>query len=68
MRALLSSFGHIIKDINFFAGSLVNHSFSHTMRQVNSFAHTLAKRARLSLPLIVWMKFVPLEIVNFSVF
>ena len=62
------SFGHIIKDINFFAGSLVNHYFSHTRRQGNSFAHALAKRVRLSFPLIVWMKFVPLEIVNFFVF
>ena len=65
---MVKIFPIIIKDIKFIIGSLANHSFSHTRRQGNSFAHALAKRVRLSFPLIVWMKFVPLEIVNFFVF
>ena len=48
--------GHIVKDIVSIASFLRIHSFSHTRRQGNSIAHALAKRTRLSFPLLVWMK------------
>ena len=47
--------------------SLRTFSFSHTRRQGNSVAHALAKRARGSLPLLVWMEHVPLDVYEFVV-
>ena len=37
-------------------------SFSHVRWQSNGAAHALARRARKSSPLSVWMEFVPLDI------
>ena len=54
-----SSFGHLIKDTLFFFPVLYNHFFSHIVRQCNVVAHTLTWRAKLFLPLLIWMEFVP---------
>ena len=53
-----SSFGHIIKDCNSIMASLRSCSFSHVRRQSNGVAHALARRARISSPLSVWMESV----------
>ena len=37
---------------------------SHVCRQGNALADALAKRARLSSPLLVWMESIPLELYN----
>ncbi|XP_075667271.1 uncharacterized protein LOC142636863 [Castanea sativa] len=64
-RLLLHSpCGHIIQDILLFAISLQSFSFSHVCRQGNALADALAKRARLSYPLLVWMESVPLDLYN----
>lgn len=54
-----SALGHIIKDTRSIASSLRAHSFSCIRRQGNTIAHALAKRARTSTPLLIWMKFIP---------
>ena len=54
-----SCISHIIKDCKSISGFFQTCSFSHTRRQGNSMAHALAKRARKSSPLLVWMEFVP---------
>ncbi|XP_075645607.1 uncharacterized protein LOC142616693 [Castanea sativa] len=55
--------GHIIKDTLSYVSLLQSYSFSHVNRQGNAvahaLAHALAQRARLSLPLQVWMESVP---------
>ena len=60
-----SSFGHIVEDTKSIASSLVNFSFSHTRRQGNFVAHALARRARLSCRLLVWMESLPLDVSKF---
>jgi len=57
-----SGIGHIIKDCKSISGFLQTCSFSHTRRQGNYVAHALAKRARMSSPLLVWMEYVPPDI------
>ncbi|KAL0015374.1 hypothetical protein SO802_002443 [Lithocarpus litseifolius] len=57
-----SSFGHIIKDCKSIMASLRSCSFSHVRRQGNGVAHALAKRAKNSYPLLVWMEAVPPDI------
>ena len=58
-----SSFGHIIKDINFFASTFKSLSFSHTCRLGNKVAHRLARSA-CNFPLFhAWMEDIPLDIV-----
>ena len=42
-------------------------SFSHTRRQGNCVAHSLAKRVRVSLSLLVWMEYVLPDIYEFFV-
>ncbi|XP_075633589.1 uncharacterized protein LOC142606070 [Castanea sativa] len=61
---LHSSCGHIIQDILLFASSFQSFSFSHVYRQGSALADALAKRARLSYPLVVWMESVPLDLYN----
>ena len=62
-RLLLhSSCGHIIHDILLFSHSFQSFSFSYVCRQDNALADALAKRARLSSPLLVWMESVPLDL------
>ena len=57
-----SSIGHIIKDCKSVSDFLQTCSFSHTRRQGNRVAHALAKRARMSSPLLVWMESIPPDI------
>ena len=53
------SFGHIIKDINFFASAFRCLSFSHTRRIGNIVAHRLARSA-CNFPLFhAWMEDIP---------
>ena len=54
-----TSIGHIIKDCNFSRCLFQTCSFSHVRRQGNGVAHALARRARMSFPLTVWMELVP---------
>ena len=64
-RLLLhSSCGHIIHDILLFSQSFQSFSFSHVCREGNALADALAKRARLSSPLLVWMESVPPDLYN----
>ena len=53
---------HIVKDCKSIMGFFQTYSFSHVRRQSNTAAHALAKRARKSSPLSVWMEFVPPDI------
>ena len=55
---------HLVKDFRFIAGSLGTFSLSHTRRQGNNIAHALARRARSSFPLLVWMEDVPPNILH----
>ena len=59
--------GQFIKDIISIASTLRFHSFSHTRRQSNFVAYALAKRVRLSFPLLVWMESVLPNIFQFVV-
>ena len=54
-----SCIGHIIKDCKSISGLFQAHFFSHTRRYGNTVAHALAKRARNSFLLLVWMESVP---------
>ena len=53
-----SSIGHIVKDCMSLMGCFQTCSFSHVRRQSNGVAHALARRARNSSPLSVWMESV----------
>nr|POF06673.1 hypothetical protein CFP56_29261 [Quercus suber] len=57
-----SSIGHIVKDCKSLMGCFQSCSFSHVRRQSNGVAHALARRARMSSPLSVWMESVPPDI------
>ena len=64
-RLLLhSSCGHIIQVILLFASSLQSFSFSHVCSQGNALPDALAKRAKFSCLLLVWMESVPLDLYN----
>lgn len=52
-----SAIGHFIKDVVSIASILRTHSFAHARWQDNFVAYVLAKRARLSFPLLVWCLF-----------
>ena len=62
---LHSSIGYLLKDTMSYVSSLQSFSFSHVGRHSNSVAHALAKRARLSFPIVVWMESVPPDINSF---
>ena len=57
-----SSIGQFVKDIMSIVGSLRTFSFSHTGWRVNCLAHVLAKKARVSFPILVWMEHVPTDV------
>ena len=57
-----SNIGHIIKDCKALKGEFQTCSFSHVRRQGNGVTHALARRARMSFPLYVWMESVPADI------
>ena len=57
-----SCIGHIIKDCKSLMGCFQTCSFSHVRQQSNRVAHALARRARKSSPLSVWMESVPPDI------
>ena len=59
-----SSCGHIIHDILLFASSFQSFSFSYVCKQGNALADALAKRVRLSCPLLVWMDSIPPNLYN----
>ena len=60
--SIRSSIGHIVKDYKSLMGLFQTCTFSHVRWQSNGVAHALARRARNSSPLSVWMKSVPLDI------
>ena len=60
--------GHLVQDIMSSVSTLQYSSFSHTRRQGNVLAHALARRARLSFPVLVWMNSVPSDIHRIFVF
>ncbi|XP_075674727.1 uncharacterized protein LOC142643889 [Castanea sativa] len=53
-----SSIWHIVKDCKSLMGSFQTCSFSHVRQQSNGVAHALARRARKSSQLTVWMESV----------
>ncbi|KAK9985036.1 hypothetical protein SO802_034561 [Lithocarpus litseifolius] len=57
-----SSIGHIVKNCKSLMGLFQTYTFSHVRRQINSVAHALARRAKNSSPLFVWMESVPSDI------
>ena len=59
-----SSCGHIIHDISLFVNSFQSFSLSHVCRQGNALANALAKRARLSCPIVVWKESIPPDLYN----
>ena len=58
------SFGHIVKDINFFASAFRGLSFSHTHWLRNRVAHRLARSACKFPQFHSWMEDIPLDIVS----
>ena len=54
-----SCIGHIIKDCKSLMGCFQTCSFSHVRRQSNGVTRALARRARKSSPLSIWMESVP---------
>ncbi|XP_075649675.1 uncharacterized protein LOC142620145 [Castanea sativa] len=62
--AAQSSVGRLVKDFRSIASSLGTFSLSHIRRQGNNVAHALARRARFSFPLLVWMENVPPNILH----
>ena len=57
-----SCIGHIVKDCKSLMGCFQTCSYSHVRWQSNGVAHALARRARKSSPLFVWMESVPPDI------
>ena len=57
-------YGHLINDTKNAAHSCLSVQFLHVKREGNSLAHSLAKRARFSQPLEVWMESVPPDVVS----
>ena len=57
-----SSFSHLVRDTLILITSLQSFYLSHIIRQGNVVAHALIQKAKLSFPLLVWMKFAPSNI------
>ena len=60
----LSQFGHLAKDVKYLASKFQSYNLSHVHRQCNVVTHTLAKRAILNPHLLVWMEYVPPDILS----
>ena len=59
--------GHLVKGIMSIREHFQSSSIIHVRRQDNNVAHALAKDARFSFPLRVWMEEVPPNIFSFVV-
>ena len=59
--------GHLAKDFMSIRGYFQSSSIIHVRRQGNYVAHALARDARFSIPLRVWMEEVPSNIFSFVV-
>ena len=59
-----SDLGHIIDDIKILASDLNSFQFYHVKRNCNVVVDALAKRAKNSLSLDVWLEEVPDDIVH----
>ena len=59
--------GHLVKDFMSIRGYFQSSSIIHVRRQGNHVAHALARDARFSFPLRVWMEEVPPNILSFVV-
>ena len=55
----LSSFGHLVKDINFIVSYLSLINYTHVRRQCNALAHSLIRRVKLVSQFQIWMENVP---------
>lgn len=54
-----SESGHLLQDTLSHLNSIKNWSLSHSLRQGNAVADALAKRAKFSFPLPIWLESVP---------
>lgn len=59
--------GHLVKDFKSIVGSFRTYSISRIRRHGNNVANALARGARFSFPLQVWMEEVPPDIYHFVV-
>ena len=64
----LAEYGHIIEDIRILAADFDFIQFSHVKRNCNVVADALAKKAKDSLSLAVWLEEVPEDIAPFLLF
>ena len=55
---------HLVKDFRSIVGLFQTYSISHVWRQGNSMAHALAREARMSFPLCIWMEDVPPNVLS----
>ena len=59
--------GHLVKDFMSIRGFFQSYSIIHVRRQGNRVTHALARDARFSFPLRVWMEGVPPNIFGYVV-
>ena len=59
--------GHLVKDFMFIRGHFRSSTIIHVRRQGNNVAHALARDAKFSFPLRVWMEEVPPNIYSYVV-
>ena len=57
--------GQLVKDFMYIASLFQTYSISHVRRQGNSVAYALAREARMSFSLSIWMEDVPPNVLNF---
>ncbi|XP_075669770.1 uncharacterized protein LOC142639490 [Castanea sativa] len=58
-------FGHQLQDTLSHLNSIKNWSLSHSLRQDNAVADALARRAKFSFPLAIWLEPVPPDLLAF---